>query len=333
MDEIEAIRAFNRFYLGALGLLGRGYLGSGLGIAEVRVLWELGHAPVPLAARDLARGLGLDEGYLSRVIAGFAARGWVLREADPADARRRMIRLTPAGRAALAPLEERSRAEMGQRLSRLSPAAAAELAGAAGRMRALLGDPAILAEPVEIRDLAPGDAGWLIERHAVLYARDEGFDARFEALVAEILAGFIRNRDAERERAFIAWSGGRRLGSVFCVRQSGEVAKLRLFLLEPEARGRGLGRHLLRLCLDWAAARGYRRMVLWTHESHEAACALYARAGFTLTESQATRSFGQEVVEQTWEIALPAPGDTSPDAMSAPRDGVQQGLAIAGSGR
>lgn len=160
-------------------------------------------------------------------------------------------------------------------------------------------------DEVILHDLRPGDAGWLIMRHAELYARDEGFDHLFEPLVAEILVDFIRNRDTARERAWIAERGGRRLGSIFCVRAGEEgVAKLRLFLVEPEARGTGLGPRLLRTCMDWARERGYRRMVLWTHESHRAACALYARSGFRLTESTPVRNFGRDLVEQTWEIDL-----------------------------
>jgi GNAT superfamily N-acetyltransferase len=164
-----------------------------------------------------------------------------------------------------------------------------------------------MTDPVTFRDLEIGDAGWLIERHAVLYARDEGFDASFEALVADILATYIRTRDPACERAFIAVADNRLIGSVFCVR-SGEpgVAKLRLFLIEPEWRGRGLGRRLLDACLGFAREAGYSRLRLWTHESHRAACALYARSGFRLTDSRTVRSFGQDLVEQTWEIDLSA---------------------------
>lgn len=157
---------------------------------------------------------------------------------------------------------------------------------------------------ITLRNLAIGDAGWIIARHAELYAADEGFDATFEALVAEVLAAYIRSHDPARERAFIAWQDGRRLGSVFCVRQSDDVARLRLFLLEPAARGLGLGRALLRANMDFARSVGYRRMVLGTHESHRAACALYARAGFSLTHSHPVRSFGVDLVEQAWAIDL-----------------------------
>ncbi len=158
---------------------------------------------------------------------------------------------------------------------------------------------------VILRDLEIGDAGWLIQQHAELYARDEGFDHSFEALVAEILADFIRHRDPAFERAFIACRGSVRLGSVFCVRSGvAGVAKLRLFLLRPEARGLGLGKRLLQACMAFARDRGYRKMMLWTHESHHAACALYARSGWRCTASKPVRSFGVDLVEQSWEIDL-----------------------------
>lgn len=159
-------------------------------------------------------------------------------------------------------------------------------------------------QPIVLRDLAPGDAGWIISRHGALYAAAEGFDQTFEALVAEILAAFLRSHDPARERGWIAWQGDRRLGSIFCVRLSDKVAKLRLFFLEPEARGKGLGRQLLAACMQFARQCGYTEMTLWTHESHRAACALYAASGFNLVAETPRRSFGQDVVEQEWQIAL-----------------------------
>ncbi len=159
-------------------------------------------------------------------------------------------------------------------------------------------------QTITLNDLAIGDAGWIIGRHAVLYAAEEGYDASFEALVAEILAAYIRTRDPARERAWIARRGQERLGCIFCVRVDDEVAKLRLFLVEPVARGTGLGKRLLRECLDWARARGYRRMVLWTHASHHAAVALYAAHGFRKIAETAGHDFGQDVIDQTWEITL-----------------------------
>ena len=301
MDAIDRIRAFNRRYTARMGLLSRSYLDSGLSLTEVRVLYELADRS-GLSARDLATGLDLDEGYLSRLLDRFARRGWIARRPDAADARRRRLGLTAEGEAVLAPLADRSRADLTARLAGASPAALDSAAASLERAEAaLFPDPGA----VVLRNLRTGDAGWLIERHATLYARDEGFDRSFEALVAELLAAFIRRHDPATERAFIAEQDGRRLGSIFCV-QSGEpgIAKLRLFLLVPEARGLGLGQRLLEACMGFAREAGYRRMRLWTHESHAAACALYRKAGFTLTRSEPVRSFGVDLVEQGWEIAL-----------------------------
>jgi DNA-binding MarR family transcriptional regulator/RimJ/RimL family protein N-acetyltransferase len=298
MDPIDRLRAFNRFYTRRLGLLDRSYLGSGLVLTEVRVLYELAHHPGQ-TARRLASGLGLDEGYLSRLLKRFGQKGWLARRPDPADARARTLALTEAGLRAFQPLEARSRAEVGAMIAGLPAGGQEALAAAAEAMQAAL-DPG---EPV-LRDLRPGDAGWLIGQHGALYARDEGYDVSFEALVAEILAAFLRGHDPARERGWIAEAGGRRLGSIFCVRLSDEVAKLRLFLLVPEVRGRGLGQRLLDTCTDFARAAGYRKMTLWTHESHRAACALYAKNGWQKLSEVPTHSFGQDVVEQEWERGL-----------------------------
>ena len=299
MDAIDGLRAFNRDWTRAFGLIGRSYLGSGLGVTEARVLWELGN-DLQGGARELATALGLDEGQLSRMLRDFETRGWLSRTVDDRDGRRRQLSLTEAGLAALGALEQRSRADLSERLAALAPDARAGLAQGLEAARAALA----AADPAELRDLGPGDAGWVIERHASLYARDEGYDASFEALVARIIADWLPQRDPERERGFIAWAGGRRLGSVFCFREDDTTARLRMFLIEPEARGTGLGRRMLSDCLGWAVARGYRRMVLWTHESHRAAGALYASEGFVLREQTPNRSFGQAVVEQVWDIDL-----------------------------
>ncbi len=159
-------------------------------------------------------------------------------------------------------------------------------------------------DEIELRDFTPADGDWVIARHGALYAAEAGFDESFEALVAEIVADFLLDHDPARERGWIAWSGGQRLGCIFCVRISDEAAKLRLFLLEPEARGCGLGRKLLKACRDFARAQGYRQLRLWTHESHRAACALYAASGFTVVSSKPVHSFGQDLIEMEWQIAL-----------------------------
>lgn len=300
MDAIDRIRAFNRDYTARMGLLSRNYLGSGLSLTEVRVLYELARG-APVTARLLARALDIDEGYLSRVLAGFARKGWITRRVSRSDARRRELRLTAAGRAVCAPLDRKSRADIAQRLASLPPVAVDRAAAALGTAaQALAGD----LPGIELRDLGIGDAGWLIQQHAELYAREAGFDATFEPLVAEILAGYLRHRDPACERAWVAARGDDRLGSIFCVRQDAETAKLRLFLVVPGARGQGLGKRLLRACIAYARDVGYRRMRLWTHESHRAACALYAVHGFTVTESRPVQAFGTDLVEQTWERAL-----------------------------
>lgn len=300
MDHIDRIRAFNRFYTGRLGLLERSYLASGLTLAEVRVLYELAEGERQ-TARALAQTFGLDEGYLSRILKRFRARGWLSRRPDPGDARQSLLELTEAGRAAFRPLAQRSRADIGEMVAGLDAGGREALCTAMEQAQGLLERGT---GEIALRDLRPGDAGWIISRHGALYAADEGYDISFEALVADILAGFLRRHDPECERGWIAERDGARLGCIFCVKAEDGTAKLRLFLVEPAARGTGLGRRLLRECMGYARAKGYRKMVLWTHESHRAACALYAAEGWRMTASEATHAFGQDVVDQTWEIAL-----------------------------
>ena len=297
MDTIDRIRAFNRLWTGRIGLLQRNYLDSGLGLAEVRVLHDLGEGA--MRARPLALALGLDEGQLSRILRKLEARGLLTRHQVADDARTREITLTPLGQGKVQALKLASRDGLAALLSALDP-----------MQRALLEDglkratTALATEPVQLRALEPGDAGWIIARHAALYAADEGFDTSFEALVAEILAAFIRSHDPARERGWIAARGDQRLGSIFCVAGPDGTAKLRLFFVEKAARGSGLAQQMLDTCLTFARDAGYHHMRLWTHESHRAAGRLYARNGFALTDSRAVRSFGQDMVEQTWERAL-----------------------------
>ena len=300
MDSIDRIRAFNRFWTGRMGLLSRSYLDSGMSVSEVRVLYELAEDG-PVRARELAGRLGFDEGYLSRMVARFAERGWISRETDPEDGRARRLALTGEGQAVFAPLVEKSRADVEARLSRVSDAARAEAVSAMGRLETALDGGG----EITLRDLGIGDIGWLVQAHGEIYARDEGFDASFEVLVAEILADFARTRDPARERAFIAVEGARRLGSIFCVESDTPgVAKLRLFLVMPEARGRGLGKRLLDACLGFAKTSGYGKITLWTHAEHRAACALYAANGFRLVDEKPVRSFGVSLTEQAWERDL-----------------------------
>jgi DNA-binding MarR family transcriptional regulator/GNAT superfamily N-acetyltransferase len=299
MDEIDQIRAFNRLWTQQMGILSRSYLGSGLGLAEARVLHDL-DAPGPHRARALAAALGLDEGQLSRIIAGFARKGWLERAPDPADARARTLLLSPAGQAVVAGLKAASRGALQGMMAQLSgPNRAGLVAGLEKAATALQTQ-----EAPRIRLLAPGDAGWILQRHAEIYAVDEGFDASFEPLVAEILLAFLRQYDPQREAGWVAWQGRQRLGSIFCMTSgpaTPDTAKLRLFLLEHAARGTGLAQDMMDQCLGFAQAAGYRKMRLWTHESHRAAGKLYARNGFRPIDSQPVHQFGQDLVDQTWE--------------------------------
>lgn len=291
MDAIDRIREFNRFYTRALGLTGRSYLQSGRTLAEVRLIHEIGTAGT-VTARGLAQGLGLDEAQVSRIVGRLEREGVVARAAE---GRQFRLTLTESGKRMLEGFRAQSRAA----LVALIPEARREA------LAEVLAEARGLIEPgtAVIRPLQPGDAGWIIGAHGALYARDEGYDASFEAQVARIMAEFLDRADP-REAAWIAESGGRRLGTISCMREDDDTARLRLFILVPEARGQGLGQRLHDACRDFARAKGYRRVVLWTHESHRAACALYARNGWRLVRSTPALAYGQAVVDQDWEIAL-----------------------------
>ncbi|HMO71951.1 MAG TPA: bifunctional helix-turn-helix transcriptional regulator/GNAT family N-acetyltransferase [Paracoccaceae bacterium] len=310
MDAIDRLRAFNRFYTCWLGVLGRGYLGAGLSLGEVRILHDLAEAAArdapPWRARGLAAALGMDEAFLSRALRGFETRGWITRAPDPGDARQRDILLTDAGRAEAAELRTRSRTALAQMLLHLDTDA---VAGIADRLEAVQARLTGGGTPADLRALAPGDAGWVIGRHGALYHRDEGYDARFEALVARIVAEFLDRTaaGAPTEAGWIAWSGARRVGSIFCMAEGAAAAgcaRLRLFLIEPDQRGTGLAQRMMDTCLTFGREAGYRRIVLWTHESHAAAGRLYARNGFRRTERTPGHAFGQAVVDEVWERTL-----------------------------
>lgn len=291
MDAIDRIRDFNRFYTSALGLTGRSYLQSGRTLAEVRLIHEIGSL-APVTARALAVGLGIDEAQLSRMVGRLVREGVVARTPI---GREVALRLTADGQVLLEEFSAQSRAA----LAALIPEARREaLAGALDRARAIMA-PGV----AEIRTLRPGDAGWIICTHGALYAKDEGYDQSFEAFVARILADCLDRADP-REAVWIAEAGGQRLGTISCMREDDHTARLRLFILVPQARGMGLGQRLHDTCIGFARDLGYRRMVLWTHESHVAACALYARNGWRLVRSVPAQAYGQNVVDQDWEITL-----------------------------
>ena len=301
--HVDAVRRFNRFYTRRIGALGHGHLESPYSLTEVRVLYELAHRD-GLTATDLQRELGLDAGYASRMLARFAERGLVRREAAPDDARRRRLALTRRGRAEFAKLDARASAEIDQMLGALPADARSEVVASLSRAQGLLAGDAARAEPFTLRSHRPGDMGWVVHRHGALYSAEYGWDERFEALVARIVADFIDHLDPARERCWIAERDGAIVGSVFVVRQSARVAKLRLLLVEPSARGLGLGRRLVDECIAFARSAGYRKLVLWTQSNLVAARRIYRAAGFELVASEPNEAFGAKLVSETWEMAL-----------------------------
>lgn len=302
---VAAVRRFNRFYTRRLGLLRERELYSPWSLAEARVLYELASRGSAGAAA-LGRELGIDAGYLSRTLAGLERRGLVARAPSPDDGRRRVLTLTAAGGEAFAGLDARSRDHVAALLHGLDAGGRTRLAEALATVEALLDDgggPGPAA-PV-LRAPRPGDLGWVVERHGALYAAEYAWDATFEGLVAEIVAGIARAGARPRELGLIAEVGGVRAGCVFCVATDDEaVAKLRLLLVEPWARGAGLGGRLVDACVAHARDAGYARLTLWTNDVLVAARRLYERAGFALVASEPYRGFGHDLVSETWELAL-----------------------------
>jgi len=297
----SAVRAFNRFYTRRIGVLRTGLLDSAFSLTEVRVLYELAHRD-GLSAGALAAELQLDPGYLSRLLGAFERRGLLERTAATHDSRQRILALTAAGRRAFAPLETRAHAEMADMLRAL-PADAQERVLVAMREIESLLSPAGTA-PIVLRAPQPGDYGWVVQAHGALYAAEYGYDATFEALVAEIVADFARRFDAKRDACWIADRGGVRLGAIFLVRKTATVAKLRLFIVEPAARGAGVGSRLIEECIRFARAAGYRKITLWTQSELLAARRLYERAGFRLVATEKHRSFGKSLVGENWALRL-----------------------------
>lgn len=312
--RVEAVRGFNRFYTRQIGVLREGLLGSPFSLTEVRVLYELAHRDQPTAT-DLGRALGLDAGYLSRILRGFQRRGLIEKARSHADGRETLLSLTRKGRRTFAPLDARSSAEIGGLLRRLSPPGQARLVEAMRTIEGLLGGAERQHQtPFLLRPHQPGDMGWVVHRHGVLYAQEYGWDERFEALVAEIVATFIRNFDPKRERCWIAERDGEIVGSVFLVKQSKMVAKLRLLLVEPAARGLGLGSRLVSECERFARQAGYRKIVLWTNSVLRAARHIYEEAGYRLVHEERHHSFGHDLIGETWELFLRPVPHASPTA-------------------
>jgi len=307
--RVDAVRRFNRFYTRKIGVLGEGLHDSPFTLTQARVLYELAHRERPTAS-DLVKDLGLDPGYLSRILRNFERQGLLARAASVADARQRHLALTSPGRKTFADLERTTREQVAALLAPLSAPQQDRIETAMRQIEDALGESSAAADvapapsPYHLRPHRPGDMGWVVHRHGALYAAEYGWDETFEALVAEIVAGFIKNFDPARERCWIAERDRQNIGSIFLVQESASVAKLRLLLVEPAARGLGLGQRLIEECLGFAREVGYERVRLWTNGNLLAARHLYGKAGFRLVESEPHHSFGHDLVSETWELTL-----------------------------
>jgi DNA-binding MarR family transcriptional regulator/GNAT superfamily N-acetyltransferase len=301
---VGAVRHFNRFYTRKIGVLAEGLLDSSLSLTEARVLYELCNRP-GRAATDLRASLAIDAGYLSRILRAFEKRGWLERTPADSDARRLVLSVSRSGRAAFESLNARSNQQMGRLLSGIDRAALERLRRAMETVEEVLEPKQRPAAPYLLRTHRPGDIGWVVYRHGVLYSEEWGYDERFEALVARIAAEFVENFDPAAERCWIAEKEGERVGSVFLVRKSKYVAKLRLLLVEPSARGMGIGKRLVHECIDFARQRRYRKVVLWTQSELRAARQIYQQAGFRLAATEKHRSWGRDdLVAESWELSL-----------------------------
>jgi DNA-binding MarR family transcriptional regulator/GNAT superfamily N-acetyltransferase len=302
-DPIAAVRAFNRFYTRKLGVLDQQLLKSPFSLSEARVLYELAHRENP-AAKEIGVELGLDPGYLSRIIQKFDDDGLITRKPLPSDKRQTRLGLTARGRQAFAKLERSTQDDIAAMLAALPPRDGQKLIGAMAAIERLLGASSGAAPPATLREPRPGDMGWVVQSHGALYASEYGFDSSFEGLVADIAAKFLTSFDASRERCWIAELDGGQVGSVFLVRHTDDVAKLRLLLVDPAGRGQRLGQRLVGECISFAQACGYRRITLWTQSILVGARKIYQDAGFVLVASEPHRSFGQSLVGETWEREL-----------------------------
>jgi len=316
--QIARVRAFNRDYTRRIGVLSEGLLDSPYSLTEVRVMYEIAHRS-GVTAGELAAELDLDRGYLSRMLKGFETKKLLVRTPAPEDGRRQHLRMTPAGLRVFAPLEKRSQEQVRGMLSALDEERRRILLEAMDKIQNALGNKSSsgksqpeksqpekgdLARQLTLRSHRPGDMGWVVQRHGEIYHQEYGWNEEFEALVAEITAEFVRKLDVTRERCWIAEHDGRRVGCIFLVAKDATTAKLRLLLVDPDARGLGVGRKLVAECVRFARATGYRKIVLWTQETLTAARHLYTEAGFVKTAREPHRSFGHDLIGETWEREL-----------------------------
>ena len=302
-ETIKAIRHFNRFYTRQIGVLNQGLLDSPYSLTEARVIYELAQKET-CTATELGSELNLDMGYLSRILANFQKKGLLLKEPAPRDKRQSLLRLSPSGQQAFAMLNERSSQEINGMLEALSAPEQQQLVKAMRTVEALLNPQAQERPAVIIRPLQPGDLGWVVSRHGALYAQEYHWDISFEGFVAQIAADYLENLDPQKENGWIAEVNGENAGCVFLVKKSDEVAKLRMLLVEPSARGLGIGKRLVQECVRFARQCGYQRVTLWTQSCLLAARHIYQQAGFLLTASETCHDFGQDLVSETWDLDL-----------------------------
>ena len=303
LAHVHAVRRFNRFYTRLIGALDEGFVKSPFSLTEVRILYELAHRD-EATATIVGRELALDAGYLSRLLRRFRKDGLVRMQASAADARQTLLRLTAKGRRTVSTLEARTNRDVAQLLATVGASDGRRLLHAMTTIERLLGDREAPRVPFVIRPPDPGDLGWIVHRHGALYAQEQRYSTEFEALVATIVGDFGRTHDPAKERCWIAERDGEIAGSIFAVRESDEVAKLRLLFVEPSARGLGIGARLVDECVRFVRGRGYRTLTLWTQSDLHAARRLYEQAGFQLVESSPHHSFGRDLIGETWTLAL-----------------------------
>jgi DNA-binding MarR family transcriptional regulator/N-acetylglutamate synthase-like GNAT family acetyltransferase len=301
--RVADVRRFSRFYTQKIGVLQRAYLRSPFTLTQARVLYELAHRERSTAS-ELGRDLGLDAGYLSRILCRFEKKGLLTRKVSQNDGRQQLLSLTRKGEEAFAPLNVRSRAEIATLLGPLQERQQKRLVEAMHEIETLLGAAPEPKAPYMLRPHQPGDIGWITHRHGVLYAQEYGWDETFEALVAEVAAAFIKNFDPKKERCWIAEKDGEIVGSAFLVKKLPSVAKIRLVYVEPKARGLGIGARLTAECERFARQAGYKKITLWTNSILLAARHIYEKAGFRLVASEPHHSFGHDLVGETWEKKL-----------------------------
>jgi DNA-binding MarR family transcriptional regulator/N-acetylglutamate synthase-like GNAT family acetyltransferase len=308
-DRVQIMRRFNRFYTRQIGLLDEGLLNSPLSLTEVRTLYELAHRE-QLTAVELCKELGLDAGYLSRILRKFEKKHLIEKKVSPQDGRQSLLSLTSVGRKVFKPLNARSTEQVSAIMGKLQPAQQEDLIRAMQTIESMLALDGEAERKNEgrtyiLRPHNPGDMGWVVYRHGVLYSQEYRYDERFEALVAGIVAEFIENYNPARERCWMAESNGEIVGSVFLVEKSKKVAKLRMLLVEPSARGMGIGRRLVAECIRFARKAGYKTVMLWTQSELTAARKIYQQAGFEVVAEEAHSSWGRKnLVAETWKLKL-----------------------------